>query len=97
MSVYIVLRAPFEDEDSLKAQISRLSIGIEAHAISTNQVNTSSRQPGQPPTGSLPRDVLWSAKLDVNEEPLMAMEESDESDHNQDVLLLWKLTATLST
>jgi len=48
-------------------------------------------------SGNQPRDVIWSGKVNVSEDPITVVEESDDDDEGQNVLLIWKLTAFLST
>ena len=42
-------------------------------------------------------DVIWSAKLDVTEDPVFVVVGSGEDDDGQDVLLIWKANAFLGT
>jgi hypothetical protein len=96
VTVYLVLRTPCHDELSLKNYISRLAIGLEAHAISSAPAPNSTGDGSQGSASSQTRDVIWSEKLDVNEDPLMVMEETEDGGVGQEVLLIWKLVVFLS-
>ncbi|MCJ1385036.1 hypothetical protein MMC17_008154 [Xylographa soralifera] len=93
LSIYVVLRTPYQDETQLKGYISRLHIVLEAHAISSLSRGGDSHQ-GQ--TVNQPRDVIWSGKVNVSEDPIIVVEESDDDDEGQAVLVIWRLIAFLS-
>ena len=46
--------------------------------------------------GNQPRDVIWSAKLDTKEDPVIVVVGSNDADGNQNVLVIWKMFAFLS-
>lgn len=92
-----MLRAPYYDESSLKANISRLAIALEAHAISSAPLIGSPNDASQGPGVSQGRDVIWSGRVDVGEDPLIVVEESDDGHDGQNVLLIWKLAVFLSS
>lgn len=93
LPLYVVLRTPYDEETSLKAHISRLAIALEAHAL-----NSPTGGPGPPPVhgGGQARDVVWSSRLDVSEEPTTIIVEGLDGEDSQDVLLIWKMKAFLS-
>ncbi|MCJ1245034.1 hypothetical protein MMC30_002235 [Trapelia coarctata] len=91
--VYVVLRTRYLDETQLKANISSLAIILEAHAISTTP---HASHPGDIQQGNQTRDVIWSGKVNVGEDPIIVVEESDDDDNGQNVLLIWKLIAFLT-
>ena len=93
LSIYVVLRTPYQDEAQLKGYISRLQIVLEAHATSSSPRAGDSHQ-GQ--NINQPRDVIWSGKVNITEDPIIVLEGSDEGDAGQAVLVIWKLTAFLS-
>ena len=93
LSIYVVLRTPYQDEGQLKGYISRLQIVLEAHATSSSPRAGDSHQ-GQ--TINQPRDVIWSGKVNVSEDPIIVVEESDDGDEGQAVLVIWRLSAFLS-
>jgi hypothetical protein len=65
---------------------------LEAHAISSAPTEENQRAQGQI------RDVIWSGKVDVAEDPVIVVEQSedDDEDAEQTVLLIWKVKAFLS-
>ena len=84
-----MLQTPYQEEQTLKSYVSRLDIALEAHAISSN--------PGHPATGeSQPKDVIWSGTIDVAEDPVLVVEESEEDDEARSVFIIWKSAVTLS-
>ncbi|MCJ1433996.1 hypothetical protein MMC27_003361 [Xylographa pallens] len=93
LSIYVVLQTPYQDEAQLKAYISRLQIVLEAHATSSSPRAGESHQ-GQ--TINQPRDVIWSGKVNVSEDPIIVVEGSDDDDEGQAVLVIWRLTAFLT-
>ncbi|MCJ1475964.1 hypothetical protein MMC13_004628 [Lambiella insularis] len=97
LPVYVVLRTPYQDESQLKVYISRLHIVLEAHAISSPSSTAHSADPRQVQAVNQPRDVIWSGKIDVLEDPIIVVEESEEGDEDgQAVLVIWKLTSFLT-
>jgi hypothetical protein len=93
LALYAILRTPYDDPVSLKAHIARLAIIVEAHAISspaTTNEGAATAASGQA------RDVIWSSRLDVSEDPILVVEGSEDGDE-QDALLIWKMNAFLST
>ena len=96
LPIYLALRCPYHDEVSLKDLISRLAVNIEAHAVSSPASATRPNDGNAPPLGNQPRDVVWSKKLDTEEDPLIVMLGSDEEHGSQEVLLVWKMFAFLS-
>ena len=72
--------------------MNSISIGIEAHAISSlgNQDPNRDRQPSSGPI----RDTLWSGKVDVTADPITMVIGTAEQEQN--VLLVWKTTVSLS-
>ncbi|MCJ1400170.1 hypothetical protein MMC11_003374 [Xylographa trunciseda] len=94
LSIYVVLRTPYQNEAQLKGYISRLQIALEAHAISSLP---RTGDPQQSQTINQPRDVIWSGKVNVLEDPIIVVEESDDDEtEDQAVLVIWRLTAFLS-
>ena len=92
----MVLRARYHDETQLKTHISRLSIILEAHAISTISHPVHPGDAHSNTSGSQPRDVIWSGKVNVVEDPIIVVEESDDEEDGHAVLVIWRLTAFLS-
>ncbi|MCJ1284750.1 hypothetical protein MMC26_004086 [Xylographa opegraphella] len=92
LSIYVVLRTPYQNEAQLKGYISRLQIVLEAHAT-TSAPRTGDSHQGQ--TMNQLRDVIWSGKVNVLEDPIIVVEESDDIDDGQAVLVIWRLTAFL--
>ena len=43
-----------------------------------------------------PREVIWMGKVDVTEDPFVAVEEPEHDKKDRDLLVIWKLTAFLS-
>ena len=94
LSTYVVLRTPYQDEAQLKGYISRLQIVLEAHAIS---LLPHTGEPHQGQANNQPRDVIWSGKVNVSEDPIIVVEESeDDGGEGQAVLVIWRLIAFLS-
>lgn len=86
-----MLRTTHNDEVSLKDCLKRVSIGLEAHAVSSSNANDPSRD--RLPPGSQARDVVWTGKVDMTEDPItMVVGSAEES---QTVLLVWRTTASL--
>lgn len=97
LPLYVVLRTPYQDETQLKVYITRLHIVLEAHAISSQAHASHSADSLQGHTGNQPRDVIWSGKVDVLEDPVIVVEESEEdNEDDRTLLVLWKLTSFLS-
>ena len=94
--LYVILKTSYKDEKPLKEQISRLAITLEAHAISSPTVATpTSERPNS--SASQPRDVIWTGKVDVSEEPFTIVAGGVEQEGRQDVFLIWKLSAFLGS
>ena len=91
-----MLRTPYQDEQSLKAYISRLSVGLEAHAVSSPSAEANSSDARNGTSGGQARDIIWSGKVDTAEEPVIVVEEATEDDDTRDMFVIWKLTALLS-
>lgn len=89
--MYAVLRTTHNDENSLKDCLKRVSIGIEAHAVSSPNINDQTKD--RTPSSSQARDVVWTGKVDVNEDPITMVVGSAED--SQTILLVWKVTASL--
>lgn len=96
LPVYAVLRTSFKDEQSLKSRISRLVISIEAHAVSSPNITSPG---GERPisTGGQTRDVIWSGRVDVSEDPFTIVAGSSEVPDRQSVLLIWRTFVFLGT
>ena len=93
--MYAVLRTSFKDEHSLKSRISRLIISIEAHATSSPSV-TSPTGESLNSSGGQSRDIIWSGRVDVSEDPFTVVAASSEAQDRQSVLLIWRTTVYLS-
>ena len=89
------MKAPYEDETRLRNHITRLSIAVEAHALSSPNVATPGG-PTSPPASQPARDTIWSSTIDMAEEPVSIMVGSDEGDDGRDIILIWKVSAFLS-
>ena len=96
LPIYVVLKSSYQNENELRKRIQRLAITVEAHAVSSPSISTPT---GDRPTssGSTARDIIWSGKVEVSEDPITVVASSAEEDEGQDVLLIWKLFATLGT
>ena len=95
-----MLKTPYQDHALLQSHISRLAIALEAHAISSPSVTITSptNETRRPASNAVPnRDVIWSDKLDVTQDPIIIVAGSDDTEDGQDVLLIWRLGAFLST
>ena len=96
ISVYVVLRTPYQDEPKIKAYISRLAVALEAHAVSSVSTDLASNDAQHRPSGGQTRDIIWMGKVDTSEDPVIVVEEAEDSDDSRDMFLIWKLTAFLS-
>ncbi len=94
--MYVVLRTRYHDEASLKEHILRLAIALEAHAISSAPMVAAGPNNSGPSINQA-RDVIWSGKVDVSEDPILVVEELGEEDDAQNILLIWRLQVFLST
>jgi hypothetical protein len=90
----VVLRTPYHDDRSLQKFVPRLNVVLEAQAFSSPAITSPA---GESEAAAQARDVIWSAKLDVNEDPVFVVvgSEDEEDEEGQDVLLIWKLNAFL--
>jgi hypothetical protein len=99
LEVYIVLRTACTDEAPLKEYVSRLCVALEAHAIST--VSGPSAEGPSGPGGNQTRDIIWSGRVNVADDPIIVLEDLEES-HREDgksprsALLIWKTSIFLS-
>lgn len=94
LPLYVVLRTKYLEESLLKSYISRIGIVLEAHAISSAQVASADGK--NEARASEARDVIWTGRVDVSKEPIMAVEDSEDEGGQRHVLLIWKLLAFLS-
>ncbi|KAL9123004.1 MAG: hypothetical protein Q9187_000442 [Circinaria calcarea] len=94
--IYVVLRTPYQDEQSLKAYIARLAVALEAHAVSSPSTEGHPSGVRNGTFGGQTRDVIWSEKVDTAEEPVIVVEEATEHDDTRDMFVIWKLIAHLS-
>ena len=96
INIYIVIRSSCKNKPDLESCISRLSISIDAHAISSNPRSSTGSEPQQGSSGNQSRDVIWSGAVNVTEEPVIVVQESEDDVEDRHVLILWKLKAFLS-
>ncbi|KAF2460812.1 TRAPP trafficking subunit Trs65-domain-containing protein [Lineolata rhizophorae] len=100
VSVYVVLRTPYSDENNLKSYLLRLAISLEAHAVGTQTVPHEAT--GEAPRGPPPqaKEVLYSETIKESEEPLVIARGSQSSEEErgipQHIFALWKLDVFLS-
>ncbi|KAI9775974.1 MAG: hypothetical protein M1839_000673 [Geoglossum umbratile] len=95
VTVYIVLRTPYIEEDTLKSYLSRLTINIDAHAINKQQQLFTDGQPVHP--GQL-KELLYSGKIQDFEDPLIIVHGSGEESNNSEkgyIVAVWKLNVFL--
>lgn len=92
LPIYVILRTPYHDDRSLSKFVPRLNVILEAQAFSAPTIATPN--PDAPPPLQA-RDTIWTAKLDVTEDPVFVVVGSGEDDDGQDVLLIWKINAFL--
>ena len=91
-----MLQTPYQDEQQLKSHISRLSIKLDAHAISSSS-RASVGDDARPSTnGSHSKDNIWTGAIDSSQDPVIVVEESVEGEDDRDVFVIWKLTSVLS-
>lgn len=95
ISICVVLRTLYCNEPKLKSYISRLTIGVEAHAFSSsNPLQGQEASKDQSPSQS--RDIIWSTTVDTTEEPVIIVQQKDGGDENPQVYIVWKVLAYLS-
>lgn len=95
ISIYVILRTPYQDEIRLKHHISRLVIVLDAHAISSTSPAILSANAHYGASTSQNRDIIWSGKVDTLDDPIIVVEESVEDKGGRDVLVIWGLAASL--
>ncbi|KAK3076700.1 hypothetical protein LTS18_012298, partial [Coniosporium uncinatum] len=92
--VYVVLRTPFIDEDTLKSYLSRLAIHLETYA--TGVVLPPNAKPDEPGVGH--KELLHSETVTDSEEPIVVASGSqsdDDSGAQQYVHVFWKVNVTI--
>lgn len=100
-AVYIVLRVSNTSEDSLRTYISRLTIRLDAFAISCSDAEI---QEGLSTTdiATRARDLVFSKEVQETDDPLIIVHDSDAEDEVGSenrapyVFVLWKVDAFLS-
>ena len=95
ISIYVVLRTPYYEEQELKSLLSRLAIIVEAHAISSPKPANTHDAPGEQSPSQI-RDIIWSTAVDTAEEPLIIIQQKENPTTNPQVFVIWKLLSFLS-
>ncbi|MCJ1312886.1 hypothetical protein MMC25_006562 [Agyrium rufum] len=93
LPVYVVLQTPYQEEGSLKAQLALLSTALEVHALGQSGGPSESGR-----DGSTSRDIIWSGKVGMNEDPIIVVEEGEDSEdeESRDMFIIWKMIPSLS-
>ncbi|KAI1077098.1 TRAPP trafficking subunit Trs65-domain-containing protein [Whalleya microplaca] len=93
VDIYLVLRAPYVEEDTLRSLLRRLFISLEAHIVNEN----ASDRDGAPASES-----IYTGTVDDSEDPVILydpIEDNDGSDEEGDsqqfVNAVWKLSVFL--
>jgi hypothetical protein len=91
VSVYIVLQTPYFDEEALRSYLARLVVGLEARVVNghTSEI----------PEGPNSQEVIFSGSPEPAEDPLIIVQGSGNSDKSDDeghVLVLWRVSVLLS-
>lgn len=83
------------DERQLGFFVSRLNISIEAHAFSSSRP-LSDHEASKDNFSPQNMDVIWSSKVNTDEEPVIVVQQNDSQDENPYVYIVWKMLAYLS-
>ena len=89
-----MLQTPYQDEPKIKSYISRLMIALEAHAINSSSAGLGKDAPAV--SRNQARDVIWSSKLDVMQDPVIVVEEATDGENGRSMYVIWKMSAVLS-
>ena len=95
LPVYIALRTPYKDEAHLKSFIARQAITLEVLAYGFQYRPPERADESKESSPSRSEDVLWSGVVDDPEEPIVIVQEENESVSGRRVLVIWKGTIPL--
>ena len=96
VAVYVVLRTPYLEEDTLKTYLSRLTITVDGHAINRQQQLFLDGQPAHP--GQL-KELVYSGRIQDFEDPLIIVHGPGEGSNDSEkghMIAVWKLDVFLS-
>ncbi|MCJ1354311.1 MAG: hypothetical protein MMC33_004299 [Icmadophila ericetorum] len=94
LSIFVVLQTPYQDESKIKSYISRLLIALEAHAINSSSAGLGKDAPAV--SRNQARDVIWSSKLDVMQDPVIIVEEATDGEDARYIYVIWKMSAVMN-
>jgi hypothetical protein len=95
VTVYVILRTAYLEEDTLKSYLSRLSITLDAHAVNKQQQLPVD---GQPSHASQFKELIYSGKIQDFEDPLIIVHGLGEGSNGVEkshIVTIWKLNAFL--
>ncbi|KAL3428053.1 hypothetical protein PVAG01_01562 [Phlyctema vagabunda] len=86
-TVFVVLQTPYFDERSLRSYLGRLAITLEVQVVNT----TAESYEGPPP-----QETIFTGAIQDNEDPVIVVQDPDESGGEGHILVVWKVLAFLA-
>ena len=97
LPIYITLCTSYHDEPRLKSFVARYAISLEVLAYGFQQRPAGGPDGSKESSPSRNEDVLWNGVVDAPDEPIIIVQEGNESGSGRLALVIWKTTIPLCT
>lgn len=92
VTAYVVLRLSNCSESSLKSQLPRLNVAVEAYAASSQNTTEGDGESNGPM-----KDLIFAGTVKETEDPLIVVNEFEDDDGDgSHIFVIWKVEAFLS-